>query len=133
MKTQPKVALIYPPSCDPTAPYLAVPTLTAWLRTHDVTVLPIDANLEGWEHLLREESLEQLGAKMDARLEELEKKTTLTHQEQLLYASLWNARGDAAHAPAQIADALSVFRDPSRFYDHGAYAAAVDTVSPRCA
>ncbi len=125
---QPTVALIYPPSCDPTAPYLAVPTLTAWLRKHDITVLPIDANLEGWEHLLREEPLEQLRTKMDARLRELEKKVTLTHQEQLLYASLWNARGDAAHAPGAIADALSVFKDPSRFYDHGNYAAAVDTV-----
>ena len=27
-----RVALIYPPTCDPTAPYLSVPTLTAWLR-----------------------------------------------------------------------------------------------------
>jgi hypothetical protein len=123
-----KVALIYPPSCDPTAPYLAVPTLTAWLRKHDVTVLPIDANLEGWEHLLSQDSLEKLGAKMDARIRELEKKATLTHQEQLLYASLWNARGDATHAPKAIADALATFRDPARFYEHGAYASAVDTV-----
>jgi len=123
-----KVALIYPPSCDPTAPYLAVPTLTAWLRKHDVTVLPIDANLEGWEHLLTEKSLSALGDKMDERLRELEKKTTLTHQEQLLYASLFHARGDAAHAPGAIADALSVFKNEARFYDHGEYAAAVDTV-----
>ena len=27
-----KVALIYPPTCDPTAPYLSVPTLTGFLR-----------------------------------------------------------------------------------------------------
>jgi len=27
-----KVALIYPPTCDPTGPYLSVPMLTAYLR-----------------------------------------------------------------------------------------------------
>ena len=26
------VALVYPPTCDPTAPYLAVPMLTGFLR-----------------------------------------------------------------------------------------------------
>ena len=32
----PAVALIYPPTCDPTAPYLAVPMLTGFLREHGV-------------------------------------------------------------------------------------------------
>ncbi len=51
-----KVALIYPPTCDPTAPYIAVPALTGYLRQHGVEVLPIDANLEAWDHLLRRNS-----------------------------------------------------------------------------
>ena len=33
------VALVYPPSCDPTAPYLAVPMLTGFLRANGVSVL----------------------------------------------------------------------------------------------
>src|SRR5262249_45070662 len=48
-----KIALVYPPTCDPTAPYLAVPMLTGFLRAHGVEVLPIDANLEAWDALLR--------------------------------------------------------------------------------
>ena len=123
-----KVALIYPPTCDPTAPYLAVPTLTAWLRKHDVTVLPIDANLEGWEHLLTEGSLTALSKRIERRLAPLEQKATLGHTDQLLYSSLWQARADAAHAPRAIAQALATFRDRDRFFDADAYGSAVATV-----
>ena len=66
-----KTALIYPPTCDPTAPYLAVPTLSGWLRAHGHEVLPIDANLEGWEHLLDERELRRLGARVRERRLEL--------------------------------------------------------------
>ena len=41
----PNVALIHPPACDPTAPYLAVPMLAGFLRAHGVDVLPVDANV----------------------------------------------------------------------------------------
>jgi anaerobic magnesium-protoporphyrin IX monomethyl ester cyclase len=123
-----RVALVYPPSCDPTAPYLAVPTLTAWLRKHDVEVLPIDANLEGWLHLLTREHLEALATRIDGRLAELEAQASLSHEEQLVYAQLWRARGDAAAAPHAIASALDAFRDPARFYDDAAYEQAVATV-----
>src|SRR5688572_22962331 len=123
-----KVALIYPPTCDPTAPYLAVPTLTGWLRAHDVPVLPIDANLEGWEHLLEQKSLAALGQRIERRLEPLERRGALSHADQLVYSQLWQARSDALHAPTAIASALATFRDPVRFYDAEAYETAVDTV-----
>ena len=32
----PGVALVYPPTCDPTAPYLAVPMLTGFLRANGI-------------------------------------------------------------------------------------------------
>jgi anaerobic magnesium-protoporphyrin IX monomethyl ester cyclase len=35
------VALIYPPACDPTAPYLSVPLLAGYLRARGVAVLPL--------------------------------------------------------------------------------------------
>ena len=123
-----RVALVYPPSCDPTAPYLSVPTLTAWLRTHGVDVLPVDANLEGWEWLLDRTRLEAMAARIERRLDTLERARTLSHVEQLEYAALWAARGDAADAPGAIDDALRVMRDPARFHDARAYATAVDVV-----
>jgi len=125
-----RVALIYPPSCDPTAPYLSVPTLTAWLRKHGVEVLPIDANLEAWEHLLRQGPLEDLAERIERRLARLDQRPSLSHPEQLVYTQLWNARGDAAAVPAAIEGALSTFRDRTgaRFYDAAAYERAVATV-----
>jgi hypothetical protein len=125
-----RIALVYPPSCDPTAPYLSVPTLTAWLRTHGVDVLPIDANVEAWEWLLARPRLEALGAELERRLDALDAKPSLSHEDQLAYAALWAARGDATAAPPAIDEALSVLRDRSglRFYDPRAYADAVATV-----
>lgn len=120
-----KVALVYPPTCDPTAPYLAVPMLTAWLRKHGVSVLPVDANLEGWEALLSRQNLIAQGRRIERRLGELERKAALAHTDQLLYATLWQARSDAARAPDVIEAALATFRDPERFYDRDAYASAV--------
>jgi hypothetical protein len=124
------VALIYPPTCDPTAPYLAVPTLAAWLRQHGVKVLPIDANLEAWESLLQPEPLARLGALVERRLSELDAKGSLSHEDKLLYTTLWRARGDAVAAPPAILRALDLLRGRSRdrFYDAAAYASAVATV-----
>jgi hypothetical protein len=123
-----KVALVYPPSCDPTAPYLSLPTLTAWLRTHGVEVMPIDANLEAWESLLSRRSLEKLGRRVESRLAALEKKPTLSHEDQLLYATLWRARGEAADVPRVIDAAIATLRDRERFYAEDDYEAAVATI-----
>ena len=123
-----RVALVYPPACDPTAPYLAVPTLTAWLRRHGVEVLPVDANVEAWEWLLSKPHLEKLAARIEDRLATLDAQPSLAHAEQLEYAALWAARGDAAAVPRAIEDALAVMRDGERIYDPRAYAEAVATI-----
>ncbi|MFO0593129.1 MAG: radical SAM protein [Polyangiaceae bacterium] len=122
------VALVYPPSCDPTAPYLAIPTLTGYLRAHGVEVVPIDANLEAWEFLLTKESLFALGRRISERLAAMDAKRSLTHEEQLVYASLWRARGDAGAVPHAIEKALATMRDKKRFYDAKAYEDAVATI-----
>ncbi|HEX8790193.1 MAG TPA: radical SAM protein [Polyangiaceae bacterium] len=125
-----RVALVYPPSCDPTAPYLSVPTLAAWLRANGVEVVPVDANVEAWESLLTPASLERLGARIEVRLASLDALASLSHEDQLAYAALSAAREDAATTPAAIEDALAVLRDRSgrRFYDPRDYARAVATV-----
>src|SRR5579859_5791959 len=69
-----KIALVYPPTCDPTAPYLAVPMLTGFLRAQGVDVLPIDANVEAWDELLRERPLRELASRVERRIGRLEKK-----------------------------------------------------------
>jgi len=122
------VALVYPPTCDPTAPYLAVPMLTGFLRAHGVPVLPIDANLEAFDALLEPESLARIGARIEDGIAALEKKDALSHEEQLRYAALQRARGDARAAPKGIAEAKAILRDETRFYDERSYDSATRTI-----
>jgi hypothetical protein len=125
-----KIALIYPPTCDPTAPYLSVPTLTGYLRAQGVEVRPIDANIEAYSRLLRRESLSVLAGRLEAGWASLKRKSPLTHAEQLAGAALWEAREDARSAPDAIDDALAVLRDRSgeRFFDPPQYGAAIAAV-----
>jgi len=125
-----KVALIYPPTCDPTAPYLSVPALTGYLRSHGVEVFPVDANVEAYGHLLRRASLEGLAQRMGERLDRIERRNRLDHEAQLAYAALCEAQAEAHNAPARIEGAVSLLRGRpgGRFFDPSPYDAAVSTV-----
>ena len=106
-----KIALVYPPTCDPTAPYLAVPTLTGFLRANGVEVLPVDANVEAYDALLRRAPMEALRERIERRVARLEERASLDHGEQLEYLALWQARGDAHAVPEGIDEAVA---DPAR-------------------
>jgi hypothetical protein len=123
-----KVALIYPPTCDPTAPYLAVPMLAGFLRAHGVEVLAIDANLEAFDDLLSEPTLATERERLESRLRTLDRKRILGHREQLEYADLVAARADAHALPSGIARAKRILREDDSFFDPDAYASAVATV-----
>lgn len=123
-----RVALVYPPTCDPTAPYLAVPMLTGFLRANGVEVLPIDANVEAFDALLSPVRMGRERERLEARLATLEKQTTLSHNEQLEYAALVRARGEAHAVPDGIAKAKATLRDEAAFHDPDAYASAVTTI-----
>jgi anaerobic magnesium-protoporphyrin IX monomethyl ester cyclase len=123
-----EVCLIYPPACDPTAPYLAVPMLTGFLRERDVSVLPIDANLDGFDAILSPMFLLRAQQRIQRVLAELGAKATLTHEEQLRYAASLNALGDALAAPTAIDAAKATFRDAAKFYESATYDSAVRTV-----
>lgn len=124
----PTVALVQPPTSDPTAPYLAVPMLTGFLRAHGVTVLPVDANVEAFDDLLEPQPLAALRDRVEARLKELGARASLDHAEQLELAALVRARGDAHAVPHGIARAKTILRDEKLFFDADAYASAVATI-----
>src|SRR5712672_1653688 len=123
-----KIALIYPPTCDPTAPYLAVPMLTGFLREAGIDVLPVDANVEAYDYLLRPQPLAAARDRIEERLGELDARAALDHGGQLSYGALWRARGDAHVVPGGIDDATAILRDGERFFDAELYAGAVDTI-----
>ena len=125
-----KIALIYPPTADPTAPYLSVPALTGYLRSKGVDVLPIDANIECYDLLLRSESLRQTARQIDRRLARLKKKPFLDHTEQMACVTLSRATEVARGLPDNIEDAVAVMRDHSgkRFFDPVSYETAVGVI-----
>ena len=123
-----KLALIFPPACDPTAPYPSVPALAGFLRPQGVDVLSIDANLEGFSWLLRREPLSRLAGTIERRWANLRRRRSLDHQAQLELLALGRVRGEARAVPGGIDSALSILRRPERFFDPGMYADAVTTV-----
>jgi anaerobic magnesium-protoporphyrin IX monomethyl ester cyclase len=125
-----KIALIYPPTADPTAPYLSVPALTGYLRSKGVDVLPIDANIEYYDLLLRPESLRLIIRQIDRRLTHLKEKSLLDHNAQMACVTLFRAKELAHSLPANIEDAVAVMRDRSgkRFFDPVSYETAVGVI-----
>jgi anaerobic magnesium-protoporphyrin IX monomethyl ester cyclase len=125
-----KVALIYPPTCDPTGPYLSVPTLTAYLRSHAIAVLPIDANVEAYDRLLRRKVMNEMARRVTRSLKRLDRRKSLHHTDQLFYARLWEVLPDLARVLESIEDAVAVLRDHSgvRFFDPYRYEQALQTV-----
>ncbi|MGZ3408052.1 MAG: B12-binding domain-containing radical SAM protein, partial [Polyangia bacterium] len=123
-----KIALVYPPTCDPTAPYLAVPMLTGFLRANGVEVVPVDANVEAYDRLLRPAPLRALAERVGHRLRKLDRRAALDHAARRAYLQLWRARGDAEAAPDGIAEARAVLKDEARFFDAVEYERAVETI-----
>jgi hypothetical protein len=102
--------------------------LTGFLRHHGVEVVPIDANIEAYDGLLRPESLADLRDRVEQRLSELDRQASLDHQAQRTYLQLWRARGDAHAAPAGIAEARATLKDEAAFFDPERYDRAVETI-----
>lgn len=123
-----KVALVYPPTADPTAPYVSVPLLAACLRRAGFDVLAIDANARAWSGLLDPGVLKGLSQRVRARLRLLDGLETLGHAQQLEYAALWDALPAASRAPRGVAEAVATLRDPARFFDAFAYERAVGVI-----
>jgi radical SAM superfamily enzyme YgiQ (UPF0313 family) len=79
-----KVMLLFPPEWVPTAPYLALPSLTAVLREAGHTVIQRDINIGMWDHFFSMEFLIWVKARLGMqlkRLQDKEKAGTLTEQE----------------------------------------------------
>ncbi|UCD11782.1 MAG: radical SAM protein [Nitrospinaceae bacterium] len=79
-----KVLLLFPPEWVPTAPYLALPSLTAVLRQNGVEVAQKDINVEMYDHFFSREFLCFAEQRIRGRLKELREKQrmgTITPEE----------------------------------------------------
>lgn len=128
MRERMKLALIHPPACDPTAPYVALPSLAGYLRARGRHVVLIDANIEGFDAVLSKGGMSRVQRLLEERLSRLDAQRALTHQDALAYAALWRARADARAAPQRIDEAKAILRDPVRFFEPASYDTAVAAV-----
>lgn len=112
------VALIFPPVVDPRAPHLALPSLAAYLRAHEVDVHLFDCNVHGMRYLLQAESLQRAAHSVR---ESMRGHWDLATPEGVLglYAN---------KIVAGMPDALATLSDPVRFFDANAFNDARDLV-----
>src|SRR3990167_5078081 len=66
-RKQSKVMLLFPPEWVPTAPYLALPSLTAVLREAGHTVVQKDVNIEMYDHFFTDTFLIWVMARMSTQ------------------------------------------------------------------
>jgi hypothetical protein len=123
-----KVALVYPPACDPTAPYLSLPTLAAQLRRQGVDVHLVDANVEGFDWLLSRSVLEDRAQRIRCRFAELSARASLAHAEALEYGALARVLPLLDTVPGRIDDAKRDLRTTEAFFDPLTYDDATQVI-----
>ncbi|MBI4385147.1 MAG: radical SAM protein [Nitrospinae bacterium] len=115
-----KVMLIFPPEWVPTAPYLALPSLTAVLRQKGIPVVQKDINVESFDHFFSREFLEFVKSRIQARLKELrarEREGTLSTGDRDLKATLGRIQFiDLEHHIGKVLRAKEIMRS-REFYD----------------
>src|SRR5262245_28873860 len=116
--------LLFPPSGDLTQPYLSLPYLAGFLRSHGETVLMQDLNLLGYLELFEPRSLAKLSGKVMRRGGTLDRKTRLDFRQQEEYFAVSAARFDGDWLAENVEESLRVLRSED-FFDADKYDRAV--------
>ena len=103
-----KVFLVFPPQWSPAMPHLALPVLTAYLRSHGMQVIQRDLNLETYDAILSRRYLERVVEQVRAEFGKMYRGK--------LPEKLQQALKQKAGIAAQVEQAKTVFRSPA-FYD----------------
>ena len=72
-----KVLLLFPPEWVPTAPYLALPSITAVLRQNGIAVVQKDINVEMYDHIFTRGFLMFIKGRIEDRLKRLREKARM--------------------------------------------------------
>src|SRR2546427_2888733 len=115
-----KAMLLFPPEWVPTAPYLALPSLTAVLRQHGHEVVQKDVNIEMYDYFFSDTFLIWVMARMATQRRALEAKELtegLTEREAAQKACLEAAAGVDVLDLAERAQAAKRITHSEDFYD----------------
>jgi len=115
-----KVMLIFPPEWVPTAPYLALPSLTAVLRQNGIEVVQKDINVEMYDHFFTREYLEFTRDRIANRKKELKVKqwegTATQEDEEVLEMVKYYIKLDLDHHIRKVERAKAIMRS-QEFYE----------------
>jgi len=142
-----RVMLLFPPEWVPTAPYLALPSLTAVLREAGHTVIQRDVNIEMYDHFFTTEFLVWIRARQTMQLRSLqmkEKRGELSDQEasqlavleQVMTVDVFDlatraeeakvvVRGEQFYEASRLEWALNTFREAMQFISAAYYPASL--------
>ncbi|HKP00659.1 MAG TPA: radical SAM protein [Nitrospiraceae bacterium] len=125
-----KIMLLFPPEWVPTAPYLALPSLTAVLREAGHTVIQRDINIGMWDHFFSTEFLIWVKARLGMQLKALqtkEKAGSLTEQDLDHKAILEQAYDVDVFDLADRAEDAKLIVRGERFYEGETLEGALNT------
>lgn len=117
-----RTLLLFPPQAHFTQPYLALPSLVAWLKANGFPdTHQRDLNLESLEYFLSRERLATARDRVRARLAGFTGDRDLPLEEMDRFRTLAEADLAADSVVDGIDDAIATLRDAERFYDYDAY------------
>ena len=122
-----KSALIFPPQWYPSQPYLALPTLKAYLENKGHTVDQFDFNIESYEIFLSRDYLTRCVEIIRHRLKQ--PAYTQSDQEvQAVYRQILSDPNYLESIYSEIEDAANVLRDEEQFFQFPVYKKAYTTL-----
>ena len=108
---RPDLLLLNPPFCEPRAPYISIPTLSAYLRSVDVKVEAFDLNREFFQRLLQPARIIEGVKYCKERFLELNHLPELDFNHMVEYLLLWEMLISAGKQAGHFTPLLSGFAD----------------------
>ena len=122
-----KTALVFPPQWYPSQPYLALPTLKAYLETKGHEVDQFDFNVESYDLFLSRNYLEHCVDKIQSRLTK-PVKSYEDREAEPIHRQILEDTSYLETILSEINDAKQVLRDEERFFQFEEYKNAYTTL-----
>ena len=122
-----KTALVFPPQWYPSQPYLALPTLKAYLETKGHEVDQFDFNVESYDLFLSRVYLERCINKIQSRLSKQEQSNE-DREAEPIHRQILEDTNYLETIFSEINDAKQVLRDEERFFQFEEYKNAYTTL-----
>ena len=122
-----KTALVFPPQWYPSQPYLALPTLKAYLESKGHEVDQFDFNVESYDLFLSRVYLERCINKIQSRLSKQEQSNE-DREAEPVHRQILEDTNYLETIFSEINDAKQVLRDEERFFQFEEYKNAYTTL-----